>query len=131
MIKTAALIILLTARLFYQPAEEKDIVAPFTSPAAFTIPARISALHATLRNDKVVLEWTVDSNESADMFEVEKSSDGKDFKTAALVFGTDIPATASYSFFEKARSSKEKYRIKIVNKDKTAEYSPVVEVTKI
>lgn len=134
MIKTFALVTILAARLMYQPDEANHEIAPFASQpplsAATTgCTASLTTISATLQDNKVVLEWTVGENETAELFEVEKSLDGKNFKTAALVFGSDLPETGSYRFFEKARNIKQKYRIKIVNKNKIAEYSPVVEVS--
>lgn len=133
MIKTFALVTILAARLIYQPEEAKYQIAPFASQpplSAATIrgTASLTNISATLQDNKIVLEWTVGENETAELFEVEKSLDGKNFKTAAFVFGSDLPESGSYRFFEKARNIKQKYRIKIVNKNKTAEYSPVVEI---
>lgn len=133
MLKTIAFVSIITTRLIYQPGETKQHIAPFTSQpplSAATIlhPARVTSITASVKDNKVMLKWTVGENETADLFEVEKSSDGKNFKTAALVFGSDLPETASYEFFEKAGNSKQQYRVKLVNKNKTAEYSPVVEI---
>ncbi len=82
----------------------------------------------TVKNNKVVLNWVVDENETADLFEVEKSTDGVNFSLAALVFGTDKPAIDTYEFYEKAGNQKMMYRIKIVNKNKKAVYSAVVAI---
>ena len=60
------------------------------------------------------------------LFEIEKSRDGKDFKMAALVFGTEKTGDENYRFFEKAVAKKVYYRIKIVGKDNTVKYSEVL-----
>lgn len=70
----------------------------------------------------------IGDNETAYCFEVEKSTDGKNFSMAALVFGTDKPADDNYEFYEKAGNPKTVYRIKLINKDKKAEYSPIVQI---
>ena len=48
------------------------------------------------------------------LFEIEKSSNGREFKMAALVFGTEKAGDENYKFFEKAVSKKVYYRIKMV-----------------
>ena len=60
------------------------------------------------------------------LFEIEKSSNGKEFKMAALVFGTEKTGDENYKFFEKAVSKKVYYRIKMVGKDNSIRYSEVL-----
>ena len=74
------------------------------------------------------MNWEVGDNETADQFEVEKSTDGKNYIMAALVFGTDKSETDKYQFYEKAGSQRVLYRIKLINKDRKTEYSTVVEI---
>lgn len=136
MIKYISLLSILAFRLFYQPFATEAQIAPFAaieSPAPLpapkaAVPAQLLDFKGSVKNNKVVLNWAVGENESADLFEVEKSIDGVNFKMAALVFGTDKSATAKYEFYEKAGNQKVRYRIKLVNKNKKAEYSPVVEI---
>ena len=47
---------------------------------------------------------------------------------ASAIRAVSPPSTNSYSFYEKAGNSKLLYRVKIVNKNKTAVYTPVVEI---
>ena len=70
----------------------------------------------------------VSENETANLFEIEKSADGKIFSMIGLVFGSEKPDTDNYEFYEKAGNQKLMYRIKLVNKDRQTEYSPVVEI---
>lgn len=128
MIKNIAFVILLVLRLSYQPSA-KTTNAPFTSPSptpppiTSVPPAKVVTLNGNISNNKVLLNWVVNENESASHFEVEKSIDGKTFSMAALVFGTDKNQTDSYQFYEKASKKKLIYRIKIINKNQVVEYS--------
>ncbi len=61
-------------------------------------------------------------------FEIEKSIDGKNFSMAALVFGTDKTETDNYMFYEKATKKKMMYRVKVINKDQTVDYSSIIEI---
>jgi hypothetical protein len=139
MIKYISLLTILAIRLFYQPSATETHIAPFAvspvplpapAPAA-TAAARLLEFKGRINNNKVILNWVVEENETADLFEVEKSTDGVTFKMAALVFGTDKSATGNYEFYEKAGNQRVQYRIKLVNKNKKAEYSPVVEINPV
>jgi len=134
MIKNIAFIALIATRVFYQPSAITDNITPFTSSSpvpttTITItPAKVTSINGNISNGKMLLQWTVSENENADQFEIEKSSDGKNFKMAALVFGTDKLETDNYVFFEKASTKKFVYRVKIINKNQTVSYSTGVEI---
>jgi hypothetical protein len=134
MIKFIAFVIIVALRIIYHPVHSKTGTAPFAHPtpspvpSAIGTPAKLLDIYGNFFNNKIYLCWTVGENETADQFEVEKSMDGKTFKMAALVFGTDKPYTESYQFYEKAGNQKVLYRIRLINKDRKTEYSPVVEM---
>jgi hypothetical protein len=131
MIKYTLFVIIIALRLGFQPTLPQSGISPFASPTTTietVTPAKMLNVKATVNNNKVVIDWTVLENETADQFEIEKSTDGKSFTMAALVFGTDKPATDYYQFYEKATKEKISYRIKLINKDKKTEYSTVIEV---
>lgn len=134
MTKTAVFLIIIALRIFYQPDNAQASIAPFaghplhSSAVLFNSSAKLIRFTGHSKNNKVILEWVIASNEAADQFEIEKSTDGANYKLAALVFGTDMPETVNYSFYEKAGKKKTRYRIKMIHKNKKAEYSPVVEV---
>jgi hypothetical protein len=127
MIKFTALIIIAALRIAYQPSNAQSDRAPFASPV-FIAPAKLINITGSISNHKVILNWVVGENETADRFEVERSTDGKTFTMAALVFGTDKTETDKYMFFEKADKKKVLYRIKMINKNQQAEYSSVIEI---
>ena len=134
MIKNIAFIVLITLRVFYQPSATPENIAPFTSPSPApppTIsitPAKVTSINGNISNGKLLLQWTVSENENANQFEIEKSSDGKNFKMTALVFGTDKAESDNYLFYEKAEKKKFVYRVKIINKNQTISYSTGVEI---
>jgi hypothetical protein len=57
-------------------------------------PSRLVSFNGNLANNKVILNWVIAENQAADKFEIEKSTNGKTFSLAALVFGTDLAETA-------------------------------------
>ena len=130
MIKKLILTVLITLPFLYQPVNAT--IVPFATPSSSTpttisvIVAKVVSINGSISKDKVILQWVVSENENAELFEVEKSTDGKNFSLAALVFGTDKAATDNYEFYEKKGKKKMIYRIKIINKNRTIEYSSVV-----
>ena len=88
--------------------------------------ASIIYFNGMIKKERVLLNWIIDKNQEADKFEVERSFDGKNFVMAALVFGTDEPHKVKYQFYEKNKNVKVFYRIKIIQKDFSVEYSAII-----
>lgn len=134
MTKFTAFVIIVALRIAYHPSHAQAELAPFASPspttssAASISPAKLIRINGTVSDNKVFLKWVVTENETANLFEIEKSTDGKIFTMIGLVFGSEKSDTDDYEFYEKAGKQKLMYRIKLVNKDRQAEYSPVVEI---
>jgi len=134
MTKYPVLLFIIALRIIYHPSHID------TNPSAFanslTIfssknvqsPLKFIQLKSEIRNNKVMLTWNINANETVEIFEVEKSTDGKNFTVAALVFGTDKTNIDQYMFYEKTVSFKVFYRIKLINKNKEIEYSKTVEI---
>lgn len=135
MTKFSTLLTTIAFGLFYLPLSART-QAPFTTPSfSYSIEpsesiAKLTDFKGDIAGNKIILQWAVNKNEQADQFEVQKSTDGKHFKMAALVFGTDKPESDNYMFYEKAVSKKIKYRILVINKNKETEYSPVIVINK-
>ncbi|HMK26096.1 MAG TPA: hypothetical protein VK483_08710 [Chitinophagaceae bacterium] len=134
MTKFTAFTVLVALRIIFHPSDTRSDRTPFasTSPpfssTLFIAPAKLIHITGSISDHKVILNWVVAENESADKFEVEKSTDGKIFTMAALVFGTDRSETDNYQFYEKAGNKKILYRVKMINKNQEAEYSSVIEL---
>ena len=88
--------------------------------------ASIIYFNGMIKKERVLLNWIIDKNQEADKFEVERSFDGKNFVMAALVFGTDQPDKVEYQFYEKNKKVKVFYRLKIIKKDLSVEYSAII-----
>jgi hypothetical protein len=133
MAKLYALILIIALRVLDQPSHAQEGNHPFTSPlntqAASAKPARFVQVNGSRRDQKVYLEWTVDENETADQFQVEKSTDGRKFSVAAFVFGTDRGNRDTYRFYENVGKEKLVYRIKLINKNKQTGYSAAIVIT--
>jgi hypothetical protein len=80
------------------------------------------------KQNKVMLNWTTDNAVSTNYFEIQKSSDGVNYKTIALVMGPDPkqPGCDCYGCFEKLSGKNVKqsyYRLKHINADGTGQLS--------
>jgi len=104
---------------------------PLSSATINTTPVKVISFKGDIDKQKVLLNWVVSENEKADQFEVEKSFDGKNFLMAALVFGTDKSDSDNYQFYEKISGQKMYYRIKIIEKNRQATYSSVIEIKSV
>ncbi|MDQ2769052.1 MAG: FG-GAP-like repeat-containing protein [Bacteroidota bacterium] len=93
------------------------------------LPVELTAFTATLQGSAVQLKWATASEKNSDRFEVERSSNGRDFgrvgtvaaqgtstaPTAYALLDDQLPATAPLLY----------YRLRQVDRDGTFSYSPV------
>ena len=89
----------------------------------------IKDFHVVKNQNKVEINWSVDKKASTNYFEVEKSNDGKNFKTVAYVLGADPSKTncECYGCFDKinTRSKESYYRLKHVDVNGEVQFSKV------
>jgi len=89
----------------------------------------ITSFQVAKAQNKVVIKWATDSASKTNYFEVEKSIDGKNFKTVAYVLGAD-PAQKDcdcFGCFDKiiGKAQTSYYRLKHVNSDGNVQFSEV------
>jgi hypothetical protein len=76
---------------------------------------------------KIIIDWVIDNSAVANYFEIQRSDDGKNFRTVAMVMGPDPKQSAgdSYEGFDKpgANTKKYFYRLKHVGTDGEIELS--------
>ena len=77
--------------------------------------AFISNFSGNSTNSSNHLTWTIVSNQSVSSFEIEKSIDGKDFKTIAVLTATEKFNTENYTYADTAISAdKIMYRLRVL-----------------
>ncbi|MDP4285161.1 MAG: hypothetical protein Q8891_12105 [Bacteroidota bacterium] len=78
-------------------------------------------------HNKVSVNWATDDKTPTNYFELEKSNDGKNFKTVAYILGADPTKTDCdcYGCFDKVNTNKKElyYRLKHVSTDGEVEFS--------
>ena len=74
------------------------------------------------------LSWTVESNQSVGRFEVEKSTNGKEFKTVAVFVATEKFNTENYTYADTAISAdKIMYRLRVlIRRSQNDFYSSII-----
>ncbi len=91
--------------------------------------AKINFTNFTVNSNqkRIRIDWTTDNKIPTNYFEIERSNDGTNFKTIALVLGPDPKQTSCdcYGCFDKPASNTKKYfyRLKHVGTDGVTELS--------
>jgi hypothetical protein len=99
-------------------------------PNVSILPVKLIAFNGNTNNGTTRLEWSVTSNEQAYKFEIEKSFDGKEFKTAQLISATGKTGNENYTYQEESAFDKIYYRLKITDKSGVVSYSKIVSFRK-
>ena len=91
-----------------------------------TLPVKLTSFAGSLNNGRISLQWAVAENQNNDHFEVEKSTDGTEFTTAAIVMASFKPGSESYSINEIMKSEKVYYRLRMFDNNKTVTFSKIL-----
>lgn len=96
--------------------------------AKSTLPIHLISFQGNMnKSNKVTLNWTVADNEIANSFEIERSFNGKDFTTVALVFASEKMSTENYMYYETTSGTdKVMYRLKMIDKNREVDYSRIL-----
>jgi len=93
------------------------------------LPVKLTSFQAVLKNEAVNLNWISATEENFSHYVVERSTDGKSYSEAAVVFAYgNTTQTSAYSFKDNNVSSATGilyYRLRLVEKSKEASYSQV------
>lgn len=92
-------------------------------PNTSVLPVRLTAFHAITTSNRTELKWYVADNETGKQFEVEKSTDGKNFYSSAVVLSTEKTGNEVYAFNDVLPESRTFYRIKLTDNDNKVSYS--------
>jgi hypothetical protein len=89
----------------------------------------ITSFQVVKEQNKVAIKWATDKTSPTNYFEVERSNDGKNFKTVAYVLGADPTQTDCECFgcFDKitGKSKESYYRLKHVNTNGNVQFSEI------
>lgn len=90
------------------------------------LPVEMVSFDAEVLGKRVLLKWLVGSETNNDFFEVEKSNDGKAFRSIGKITGRGQAATPKeYQFWDNPNNGNNYYRLRQVDFDGRAEFSPI------
>ena len=84
----------------FDPLTSNTATVTISYFAAAPLPVKLNNFQGSKNKSNVQLQWTVGMNEDANSFEVERSNDGKNFSTAALMLGTEKSGNETYNYSE-------------------------------
>ncbi len=120
---------IIEARIFHQ-ADLSTL--GFVDYANFALPVELEKFTAVTNNRSVSLRWTTRSENNSDHFEIERSIEGQIYSTIGSVAASgNSTSVREYEYSDNDVQSFNKpifYRLKIVDKDRSSKYSPVVSV---
>jgi hypothetical protein len=91
-----------------------------------TLPVKLNNFQGSKNKNNVQLQWSVGINEIANTFEVERSTDGKNFGTAVVMFGTEKTGNEVYNYSELNDDAKVYYRLRMTDKSDAVTYSKIL-----
>lgn len=95
------------------------------------LPLVLSQFYAQKQTSKVVLQWSTSSEENVKQFVIERSNDGKTYKTIGTVAATgNSTITKNYSFADQSpfMSALNYYRLKMQDVDGNYKYSKILTI---
>ena len=94
-------------------------------PNAVPLPVHLMSFQGNMnKNNKVTLNWMVADNETVQSFEVERSTNGRDFTTVGVVLASEKIGTENYMFYETVNSGEKiMYRLRMIDKGHDIDYS--------
>ena len=101
--------------------------AGFSTNVAMALPVKFTGFIAKRQGENVLLSWSTAEEQDNGRFEIEKSTDSRNWKSIAVVFGNGTTsATSNYSYTDKNENAVVVYyRIRQVDLNGVAAYSAV------
>ena len=121
--------------VYFHTAEAGAYMCTIFSSSSGPLAVKYYSFDASITKDHVVIcNWITEEEINNNYFELERSFDGINYSTTALIFSAEnnTGSLQSYQYKDKAAALKNKhlvyYRLKQVDKDGSASYSKVVSV---
>lgn len=97
--------------------------------AAAVMPVKLVSFQGMLAESKATLQWQVADNEIASQFELERSTNGKDFNSVALLFASEKQGNELYRITDKVQGSLTVYyRLRMQDRDGVTTYSSQIKL---
>jgi len=93
-----------------------------------TLPVKLIDFNGMLANGRIMLSWTATSEEALNYYQLEKSTNGIDFNTKAMVFAEGSAPENKYQYPDKEVLPLNYYRLKMIENDGSYTYSRIVTI---
>lgn len=91
-----------------------------------TLPVNLTSFLATKNNNTVHVKWNTTDESNISQYEVERSSNGRDFHVLGVVFSRNSANATAYDYTDRTPlKGTTSYRLKIVSQSGDIKYSPV------
>jgi Bacterial Ig domain/Secretion system C-terminal sorting domain len=110
----------------YNPLNSNVATVTINYFSGGALPVKLNNFMGSKNKSNVQLRWNVGINEIANTFGIERSTDGKNFETAALLFGTEKAGNESYNYSEVNEDAKVYYRLRMTDKSEVVSYSKIL-----
>ncbi|MEO1628784.1 MAG: hypothetical protein AAFV25_26785, partial [Bacteroidota bacterium] len=90
------------------------------------LPVQLLQFKGQARGCEVALNWTTAEEINFEAFEVERSEDGQKFQAIERVESNGQLTGGAYYYLDRAAGSRNYYRLKMIDRDGSFEYSPVI-----
>ncbi|MGZ3840206.1 MAG: T9SS type A sorting domain-containing protein [Flavisolibacter sp.] len=94
--------------------------------AGAALPVKLVSYSGSLNKSNIQLQWLIAENETAEKFEIQKSTNGTSFTTEATISATHQSGNEQYGFSETASAPTVMYRLKMYDNNDKAEYSKIL-----
>jgi Secretion system C-terminal sorting domain len=100
-----------------------------SGPGGGVLPITLNEFDAKAENCTSVLNWKTSNETNLSKYEIESSSDGVVFTAVGTVKPNASNTTGQYQFSWNQKAGKAYYRLKIIDKDASVNYSKIIPVT--
>lgn len=97
------------------------------APVTIPLPVRLTSFTGSIVNKKAQIKWSVDDNETGSHFNLQRSTDGRNFTSAATVMNTSKAGLESYTYTDNMDlNGTVYYRLMMTNRDGSSKYSNII-----
>lgn len=109
----------------FSPMTSNDAVVTINFTSSGTLPVHLISFQGNIsKQNKVSLDWKVADNETVSHFEVQRSLNGGEFATVAVMFATEKNGSENYTYSETIlNNEKIMYRLKMIDKQQDIDFS--------
>jgi len=112
----------------FSPLNSNIATVTINLSAPAPLPVHLVSFQGNMnKNNKVTLQWKVADNQTVSHFEVQRSTNGRDFTAIATVFASEKTDVENYMFYETLNSTdKVMYRLRMIDKQQDVSISKIL-----